>query len=58
MQTRTYPAWCRSLYCGETTCPPTCPHLAELQEFKTWQQQTKATQPDPIWSPTVWKAQD
>jgi hypothetical protein len=54
MTTRTYPAWCRSLYCGETTCPATCPHLAELQEFKAWQKQTKATQPDPIWSPTIW----
>ena len=52
---RTYPMWCRSLYCGETACPETCQHLPELQEFKAWQQRTSAHQPDPIWSPTIWQ---
>lgn len=53
--TRIYPQWCRSLYCGETACPAGCPHLAELEEFKAWQQRTNARQADPIWSPTVWQ---
>jgi hypothetical protein len=57
MQTRSYPLSCRSLYCGETACPKTCPHLAELQEFKAWRTETGAVQPDPIWAPTLWKAQ-
>jgi hypothetical protein len=57
MTKRTYPQFCRSLYCGETTCPDTCPHLTELQDFKAWQQETKAVQPDPVWAPNVWCAQ-
>jgi hypothetical protein len=56
MELRTYPQFCRSLYCGETTCPETCQHLPELQAFKTWKQQTNAKQPDPVWSPTIWLA--
>lgn len=52
---RTYPLWCRSLYCGETVCPEACQHLPELQEFKAWQQRTNAHQPDPIWCPTIWE---
>jgi hypothetical protein len=58
MQSRTYPLSCRSLYCGETTCPQTCPHLSELQEFKAWRTETKAIQIDPIWAPTLWCAQN
>jgi hypothetical protein len=50
------PISCRSLYCGETTCPATCPNLPELAAFNAWKQCTNATQPDPIWSPTCWQA--
>lgn len=53
-RTRFYPMPCRSLYCGETTCPETCPHQQELQAFQQWRQQTNAYQPDPIWCPTAW----
>jgi hypothetical protein len=58
MTQRTYPQLCRSLFCGETSCPQTCSNLPELLDFKAWQQQHNAFQPDPIWAPTVWAAQD
>ena len=54
-RTRAFPLACRSLYCGETSCPATCQHLPELEAFQAWQQQTSARRPDPIWCPTVWQ---
>jgi hypothetical protein len=53
---RFFPISCRSLYCGETNCPATCPNLPDLTAFNAWKHRTKATQPDPIWSPTCWQA--
>lgn len=53
---RHYPMACRSLLCGETSCPNTCPHLPELEDFRAWQHRTHARQPDPIWCPGVWES--
>lgn len=53
---RVYPFPCQSMQCGRTTCPATCPALPELEEFKAWREATAAVKPDPIWSPTFWKA--
>jgi hypothetical protein len=53
---RAFPMACRSLYCGETSCPATCPHLAELEAFREWKQRTNAQRVDPIWAPTIWQA--
>lgn len=50
---RFFPISCRSFYCGETNCPATC---SNLTAFNAWKQRTKATQPDPICSPTCWQA--
>jgi hypothetical protein len=55
-ETRHYPMACRSLYCGEVSCPATCSNLPELQAFKAWKDRTKAVQADPIWSPGYYKA--
>ena len=54
--TRSYPMSCRSMFCGEVSCPATCPHLAELQEFKAWKKANNAVQSDPIWSPSIYTA--
>lgn len=55
---RSYPFSCRSMYCGETTCPATCKHLPALNEFKAWRKRTNAIQEDPIWCPGMWTAQN
>jgi len=52
-ETRIYPACCTSACCGRIECTG-CPRLPILDEFKAWRQATGATQPDPIWCPSVW----
>jgi hypothetical protein len=56
-ETRFYPMACQSLYCGETVCSASCPELPALEAFKAWRDRTNATRPDPIWSPTAYRAQ-
>jgi hypothetical protein len=51
---RAYPMACRSLYCGETSCPATCPELPELQAFKAWRDRTRA-QPISQWHPCIYE---
>ncbi len=53
---RAYPMACRSLLCGETTCPADCPNLPALQAFNAWRERANARQVDPIWAPTIWQA--
>jgi hypothetical protein len=55
-ETRFYPMNCRSLHCGEVSCPATCPNLPELQAFKAWRERTGAVKADHIWSPNCYKA--
>ena len=54
-ETRKYPACCTSAYCGATECG-NCKCEPVLREFKEWRERTHATQPDRIWSPSVWVA--
>lgn len=54
-ETRTYPACCTSAFCGRIECDG-CKNLPVLTEFKEWRERTGATQPDSIWSPTIWQA--
>jgi hypothetical protein len=54
-ETRHYPFACQSAQCGRIECSG-CPMKPKLDEFKTWRERTKATQPDHIWSPTIWEA--
>jgi len=54
---RHYPVSCRSINCGQTQCPASCPELPALRRFQAWQRATDATQPDPVWAPTYWEAQ-
>ena len=56
-ETRAYPSCCTAACCGKIECPPNCRYLPVLQEFKAWRKKNRATQPDPIWCPTVWVAQ-
>lgn len=57
---RTYPVDCRSMYCGETDINGAsclnCANRPWLDDFNAWRERTKATQLDPVWSPTVWTA--
>jgi hypothetical protein len=53
---RFYPMSCRSLYCGEVSCPANCSSLPELTEFKRWKERTGATIKDPIWGSTCYEA--
>lgn len=52
---RVYPTTCRSATCGRIDCTG-CRHKPTLDEFMAWRERTKATRPDPVWSPTVWQA--
>ena len=52
-ESRLYPVPCRSAFCGRGECGG-CRHEPELRAFKEWRERTRATQPDPIWCPSVW----
>jgi hypothetical protein len=54
---RVYPAACTAAFCGRLTCPTGCSALPQLEAFKAWRERTNAEQPDPIWTPTVYRAQ-
>lgn len=56
MRTKNYPAACRSMSCGHTTCPKDCPYLTTLNEFKTWGTEYGAVIKDPLWLPKVYTA--
>ena len=47
---RMYPTACTSAYCGRLTCPPTCPQLRALTEFKAWVKEHDAVVDDPVWN--------
>lgn len=51
---RVYPVSCTSAYCGRIECPPDCPFLPKLKEFRAWKERTGAKPADPIWSPNVY----
>jgi hypothetical protein len=53
---RVYPSCCTSAFCGKSPCPPTCPNLPVLQDFKAWVAEHAAVCDDPIWCPLVYTA--
>ena len=57
-ETRSYPISCRSMFCGEIDGPTCrgCSNRPELDAFNEWKASTSATQPDPIWSPGIYRA--
>jgi len=56
---RVYPTSCLSLYCGKygEGCEG-CRFLPARREFEAWVKAHNAVVLDPVWSPTVYTAQD
>lgn len=58
---RFYPQSCLSINCGEYSDSEVCRSCENrpiLEDFLRWRAETKATQPDPIWSRTCWESAD